>query len=301
MVTTTCCIGSKLSAPASRLVLAVITFCTVVWRGLITTEQARLQRIQVNGFAEQLAATRDQLGLTREQLEATRESNLADLLQRGAELLSETKKGAHVAAGIAILRSIVVAGPSGKFQVEAMDLLADYLQASHRKDHSDPLCQTAIGGLRDGFTAGIRSRRNLQFESEGRTSWSAIVGVSSVKYIGGTIDRGQFDILIKAGDALAATRAFHKTRIYGAEVAVDWKFDECIFDGCRITRVDQNSYGISAYYRCNFSEATIQTISAIPVRKDQNNWYLPAKPPVCAGFNKWKDIFHEEMPETWDY
>ncbi len=135
------------------LCAAAVTFCTVVWRGLISARQANYQQKQIDNLARQIAATE--------------ENNLAGLLQKGAELLGQTDNRAHVGAGIATLQSLITA-ENPKFTREAMELLADHLDEKYQHTNSGPLFRSIIQALDAGAERGFVAIRNVDFSIDGK-------------------------------------------------------------------------------------------------------------------------------------
>ncbi len=107
---------------------ALVTFATVCWRAMITTRQA-----------DQAARQADQ---------AEREGRVK-LLQEGAKLLGESENVSHVAAGIATLELLVV-GPDEKLAIQAMNLMADFIQANMADGEGHKFWGSAVGLLKTG-------------------------------------------------------------------------------------------------------------------------------------------------------
>lgn len=97
---------SRVLTPIGAAGLAVVTFCTVVWRGLVTTRQAN-EQIRTNNQKD--------------------EEILAKLLLDGTNCLHEEKEMRKL-AGIAAL-SAVVKSPNERYAVPAMNILAQFIDA----------------------------------------------------------------------------------------------------------------------------------------------------------------------------
>lgn len=262
--------------------LAFVTFCTVVWRGLISTEQARLQRVQIDKLTEQIAATE--------------ESNLADLLQRGAELLAEAGKPAHVAAGIAILRS-VSAGKTGLFAVEAMNLLADYCQDEFKRNRRSVLFESALDALKSGNRAGRCSDRRVGFrirrdEAIGRL----ISGVRGATYDGG--EAAPWDS-VDLMNADAKVYQFQNAKIsFFKAVDIDRRFTKCTFIRCTVKSIDDQFIYDNGFRACDFSGTLVESPSEAfaYTTLDEGNWFEPATPPIATTGG----VADHSKPFPWD-
>lgn len=253
--------------------LAFITFCTVVWRGLISAEQAQLQRLQIDKLSEQIAASA--------------ESNLVDLLQRGAELIEEPDKSTSVGAGIAILRSVVVQR-SGLFAVEAMNLLADYVQDEFaRSQIFHTHLRSAIAALADGSEMGRVSGRVLvlRYPDNSNSSWPIIItGVKGVRYM-----NGEFWGKIASEAAEAEKNVFSDVTFGRTTACVDSRFSNCTFFRSHITGVEDVWFFTNSFQECNFSGSNIDDPGELlrEMTLEAKNWFDPANPPRCSKPVEW--------------
>ncbi|OBQ72374.1 hypothetical protein [Mesorhizobium loti] len=251
----------------------LITFCTVVWRGLLATQQVDAQRKQIEKLSSQIAMTE--------------ESNLAALLQKGAELISDDSKPGYVSAGIATLRAVLTS-PNPKFAVEAMDLIADFIQANYRHSQAGVGYESASAALLAGERLGRISDRTLVFEapadeSGDMTYWVPVHGVAGVAYFGGDIIGYDFRV------AAPVKARFHHVRIYGDDVVVTPRHAGCTFERCRIVAIqDDNAFERNTFKDCDFSNAKLNVSRvAITDLRLQGNYFSPDKPPYSPHDIDW--------------
>ncbi|WP_141700926.1 hypothetical protein [Mesorhizobium sp. SEMIA 3007] len=258
----------------------VITFCTVVWRGLLATQQVDAQRKQLDRLAQQIAASE--------------ESTLADLLQRGAELLAETSKPAHVSAGIAILRSVAVS-PKGLFAIEAMNLIADYIQEKWSNTHRSFHFDAAKAALAAGVKAGRSSDRVLTFEdSTGKIEWTVFEGVRFLRYRGGTV----YGKHLERANASEINFRLIGVTVYGGSIDVTGDFMECHFLGTKIVSMAEMIFGGNTYKKCEFSGATIADMGDFPKDKSDENWFDPQRPPKYKDDFAWEEVLLTKQPAS---
>ena len=249
--------------------IAMVTFSTVVWRGLISTQQAKLQRIQIDKLSAQIAATDV--------------SNLASLLQKGAELIAEIDKPARVAAGIASLRA-VGEGSDDQFGVQAMDILADYVQQRQAGVFSDQVGMSAINALELIHRKTKRfANRNLVFDfdtelydPEDDVRFELITGVFKVTYTGGYFE----GIELTPSSVGSTTFRFHDVRIL--EGHVDFRCAEmtkCFIKGAAIVRFDSRRMLNNQLVGCDFSGCQIDSANLFPDLRENRNWFSKDRPP----------------------
>lgn len=252
----------------------LITFCTVAWRGLLATQQVDAQRKQIEKLSSQISMTE--------------ESNLATLLQKGAELISDDSKPGYVSAGIATLRAVLTS-PNPKFAIEAMDLIADFIQANYRHSQTGVAYQSASAALVAGERLGRRSDRTLVFEAPAEefdemTYWVPIHGVTGVAYFGGDIIGDDFAV----GEPVKAR--FHNVRFFGGDVAVVTpRHGRCTFERCKIVAIyDDNAFERNTFKNCDFSDARLN-VSAVAITdmRPHGNYFTPGKPPHCPSDIDW--------------
>lgn len=246
-------------APFGVAGVALVTFCTVAWRGLISTAQVEAQREQIARISEQIAATE--------------ENNLAQLLQKGAELLASEAK-AHMAAGIATLQAVITS-KNDKFVQEAMELLADYVEERFNDDHSPALCRGAIAAIERGADRGIIANRSLSFAaaSDPDGIWQPFEGVSRATYYYGIItDKNKYpEIAITSYTEICFTRCVN--------MKIDYLFKNCIFERCNISEIGFIGVNDIEFRDCDFSGCETQYKSFDEVTLT-GCYYRAGNPPI---------------------
>jgi hypothetical protein len=234
---------------------AIVTFCTVNWRGLVATRQTEVAQAQ---------------------LASANENNLALLLQKGAELLAGDGNRAHLAAGIATLQAVITA-ENPKFAREAMELVADLIDERFQNDNSAPLFRAAVDALRAGFNRGFVAGRLVDFSWGPETNgfWEPFVGVSSLRYRGGALCDYDETVLPQG----APTLQCEETDFLGCKFKrVSMLFSRCNFFSCAIEIVSLPPEGEATFHRCDFSGAKV-TGSVLATVKFDQCFYRRDNPP----------------------
>lgn len=274
---------------AAAFGVALITFCTVVWKGMISTQQAMLQRIQIERLTDQIAETA--------------KANSADFLQKGAELLAETGKPAHVSAGIATLGS--VAGDiHDRFGVQAMNLLAEYVQDNGASSHRPTKVKSAIGLLNSVWeSTGRRAELSLRFEApqESRTTWEMIFWAAKISYREGIITGEDFTAM---GSDESSPRmaffgvSFNRCKIFKTRGV---NFFDCKFLACEIAEISPLMLTQNTFERCDFSGAMVTGMAnPFPDLKSGGNWYKSGSPPTWktrrGAATDWSTVLLDQRP-----
>lgn len=255
--------------------VALITFCSVIWRGIISTQQAKLQRLQIDKLSAQIAATEI--------------SNLAALLQKGAELIAEIDKPPRVAAGIASLRA-VSEGPDDQFGVQAMDIIADYIQQRHGNAFSDEVGKAAINALSLAHRKTKRlANRTLYFnfdhepnhpdynEPDEEVRFELVTGVFKAYYSGGYFD----GIELTPAEVGTSTFQFHGVRLL--EGYVDFfcaDMTKCLIRDAAIVRFDPRRLYNNKLVKCDFSGCQVNSPHSFPDLRGGKNWFDKNRPPT---------------------
>ncbi|WP_404862088.1 hypothetical protein [Georhizobium sp. MAB10] len=258
-------LAQKRTAVAAAFVTAgaaVVTFCTVIWRGKINERQTNT---------------------ARDQLRATEEANWAKLLQDGAALVFDSQTGKQ-SAGLASLEAVVQT-QHRLFAKQAMNLIADYLEQVHPTDHRSPLAIAAIDALGSGHSLGFQAARSLKFEGPNkdnkrfapRSIWVPILGVRLVRYYGGRMDT-QYPHFNEA----CRHSTFEKVYFSKASIKDMSDFESCFFRNCKIEEI---GYMIqeNTFQSCDFSGAVnfgIESIDDMPDLRPRNNFYWSDRPPI---------------------
>lgn len=275
----------QILAPAGVSVFAMVTFFTVIWRGLISAKQTKIQG--------------DQIEKVSLQIQAAEENNLAELLQKGAELIGETKKRAHVAAGIAILEAVATA-PNGKFSIQAMNLLTDAFIHYFEEDKS----RYPLASIVEALEAGSEKQRssNRIVEIDGTIArkhfsfqYTPIKGTEAVKITGGEHALYFVESLLKSG----AKYQFKQAKLYdGVDSAYALHVDLGMFEECTIERVKINGWdsmpssgSANRFVECDFSGAEINRIEGLRAAELIDCYYVAENPPVHGEIVDWDQLF----------
>lgn len=276
---------SQAFAPFGILLIAGVTYCTVLWRGLISARQADTGLQQVDEFRRQIAATQ--------------ENNLALLLEKGAELLDDTAGKAKVAGGIAILRSVATdANP--KFSIEAMNLLADFMRQHESQQHG-PLFDATYDALAAGADLGRISLRQVTFKApdKGGAPWRLVRGIKYVRYDGGTVLGDRFKGNILNGDT---EYRFTRTSIMGGIVDTRLYFFNCAFQNAKITGASFKKQHLgkneNIFGNCSFSDAIIENAASFPDMRPFGSYYISGRPPRGDEPVSWQEKLLERPPTT---
>lgn len=224
-------------SPFGVLYVALITFCTIVWRGLISARQATYQQQQLEALARQIASSE--------------ENNLALLLQKGAEMLSDVEKRSHLAGGIATLQA-VIAAENPKFVQEAMEVVADFIDEKFQTRNDQPLFRSAVKALTLGHSRKYKAARVLDFVAEDSdTVWYPFKGVTRISYTNG------HTIKLGADELRDGRLRFTNTTLHYCDVPVvaEWQFASCTFRFCTIKSVALSKNGRAVFENCDFSDA----------------------------------------------
>lgn len=242
-------------APFGVALFALVTFCTVAWRGSVSVRQAN--QAESEGRAK--------------------------LLQEGAKLLGETANHSHVSAGIATLE-ILVSGPDERLAVQAMNLIADLIQREMAELPSHPLQEEAFAALSSGADLAREANRNIKFK-EGRVAsgheWKTITGVKGASFTGGAISDGVF------GDFTDSQKfTYNKVKIWLSDpIDVAFRFNECEFNYCRINSVDERYSprgSKNKFVQCDFSGCHFRVDDDydLSIIKEGQNYFRRGSPPT---------------------
>ncbi|MGR8925048.1 hypothetical protein ACU8MB_15030 [Rhizobium leguminosarum] len=285
--------------PFGGALIATVTFCTIAWRGVLNTKQLEYQ-------AEQIRHQAEQLGQTRRQNDAKDDENLAKLLMDGTKLLGEERES-HVLAGVAALQAVVTS-PRGAFSSQAMDILADLVEATYSDLAKAKIFDAAREAVNLGAAAGRMSTRTLRLTfADGNKRWVyAINGVARVTYQSAEIDDMEYVRFVD----------LNRVRFEGCEftgVTVDGNhrnFVDCILSSCEIRTMTSGFLIKNAFDNCDFSGARFT--GPRPVRKkdrphpwqnlrDRGNWFRQENPIIGDARIVWEDFFEQVVPMPVDY
>jgi hypothetical protein len=242
-------------APFGVALFAIVTFCATSWRGSINARQADLSERE---------------GRTK-------------LLQEGAKLLGERGNVSHVSAGIATLE-LLITGPDQRLAIQAMNLVADYVQAEMALSHAHSFRDEAFAALASGARLGREANRKVEFRSElngvtdeGTQSWYPLAGVRQVKYVGGWIESG-FDGTFEDNLKFQYSNVVIK---FLDDIKLNYRFDRCHFRHCSFISINvpYDRLTLEDFFKCNFSSCDFSRRGTIPDLRGGFNFYRLGTPP----------------------
>ncbi|WDZ75472.1 hypothetical protein PWG15_12680 [Ensifer adhaerens] len=226
--------------PFGAAMLAIVTFCTVAWRGVLNTTQ--------------LQQTGEQLNQSRRQNDAKDDENLAKLLMDGTTLIGEDKE-THILAGVAAL-SAVVSSPKGTFAPQAMDILGGVVRSTYNLADKRDLFEAAKSAMDLGVELKRYGTRDLVIDVSGVQDKNgvAINGLRSIKYVGARFRRWQFEQFKKPSSVQFNSCRFTDIR----EVKVDIRQSGCTFVRCKIKSFTELTISYNEFEDCDFSGAVLR-------------------------------------------
>ncbi|WP_412064007.1 hypothetical protein [Rhizobium sp. SYY.PMSO] len=242
-------------APFGVALGAVVTFCTIAWRGVLNTRQLEYQAEQIKHQAQQLA-------LAQKQNDAKDEENLAKLLMEGTKLLG-AEQASHILAGIAALQSVVVSAKL-PFAPVGMDILADQAQAAGKEDSTRNILEAAANALNEGARAGQKSRRKISFNffNNAEDRALAINGMVEVKYYNAEVSGAEFSQFDDLKSYIFRKCVFNNCTIKKGVQARD-----CTFKNSRIRHLTDRMMLDNTFEKCDFTGVTFRRIMVARARK----------------------------------
>lgn len=252
--------------PFGAALLAVVTFFTVAWRGVLNAQQLEHQAAQL----------RQQI----RQNDANDDANLAKLLQEGAKLLAEKEKLPQVIAGISTLE-ILIKEPNAKYAVEAMDLLGDLLLETYSESRYERINRSAMRGLAEGAARGVQSRVEGRFVRPEATEpdpqyWEVFKGLRRLSFEGGTLTHESLEKMRPDIDYLLSVRIIKATVDPDDPI-----FNDCVFFDCKINN-GRRAFFMNTFEKCDFSDAVILARESYIERsklRERRNYYYPGMEP----------------------
>lgn len=259
--------------PFGTIILALITFFTVVWRGLLTDQQVKEQRRQNDAKDDEM---------------------LAKLLVDGAGLLGEENEAKQI-AGVSALHTVATA-PSGRYASNAMDILLAYWEKNYRPDGVTRAVRNAYAALAQAAQMGRRANTGINLIEDTKTpnsfKWIAPPGAQFVHVKGGWFDKASFEGLDRKTNWTFAFVRFEEC-IIGSS---NWSFYNCMFMGCAFSIPPLHIMAANHFGACNFSGAIIDAseleayIHENGSLKEANNFFYEDNPPVCAAKLDWPQM-----------
>ncbi len=261
----------QIVAPFGTIFLALITFCTVAWRGMVTSRQADQQK---------------------RQNDANDEANYAKLLQEAAKLIAEKDKQPQVVAGISTLE-ILISEPKQRFGTEAMDLLADLIMETYGGARLNRVNRAVIRALELGDSKGLMSRSDGIFrrptaKEKNRGAWVFIPGLKSLSFTGGTLSEKVFM------QARRLIKQLDEVSIEGGIYDFNIKYRGCSFYKTSVSEIYDFDLENNNFRRCDFSGAIIKAIFLPMAGLDMRagfNFYEEGNPPVDENGKSMADSF----------
>lgn len=216
--------------PVFTIYLAIVTFCTVAWRGMVTSRQADQQK---------------------RQNDAKDEENLAKLLVDGTKLVSEENAvSAQVHAGIAALQ-VVSTAPLDRFAIHAMDILILVVERTYKDRAQEFVYEAARDALNAAARMGRKATRSLSLTStaEEDVMWQAINGPRRVFYTGGNFVDDDYTNIADKSKTLFTGVYFDECSIKGA---ASYR-KQCSFSACTFDFISRGMFLSNNFDNCNLS------------------------------------------------
>ncbi|MGV2128106.1 hypothetical protein ACQZ4Q_01425 [Agrobacterium vitis] len=222
---------SQAFTPFGATLIATVTFCAAMWRGMVTTRQANEQR---------------------RQNDANEEVNYGKVLQEGAKLIGQTDNEAHMLAGVASIETLLL-DPKKRFSGIAMDLLANFVAQNYKNGSVNAVYTTAISALNRGSKNELKSAVAINFKTSDKIrAWQYVPGLSSCSFRGGTIFKRDF-----ANVQEHYTPRFFGTHIESAEIEGRGSYEKCTFSHCTIKKITSFEAERNDFIECDFSGAEL--------------------------------------------
>lgn len=244
------------------------TFCTVVWRGKITTRQADVA-------LEQNAATQKQISLTEN-------NNLVTLLQKGAEFIDDKENRTKRAAGVASLNFVLFSN-NNSFAETASSLLIDFVEVHGREFHHDKVIKDVIGNINKyNVDNNLIVYRRIWFSTKQNFNnrnamflWVVMKNVFHVSYHGGFFYRDDFSNYNNACKIEFEDVLFRQSTIV---VGGGFYYKNCKFDNCEFVNLNTQFLNDHIFVNGDFSSTKIVVNSDFPDLRGGNNFYANEKP-----------------------
>lgn len=264
----------------------VTTFCTVAWRGMITTRQAD---VSIQQIAE-----------TRRQIAVTEANNIALSLQKGAEFIGDVDSQSKVSAGIAMLHSVVLSG-SRNYAVAAHELIIDYIEQNSSNGHENKIVNYAISAVNSSSEETkilsnrlitFEVRNSINFNVDDLTRWKVFNGSTAVVYRGGVFRHQEMKFGVDTIYFFTDVH-FYACNFVSMHGVI---YNGCTFLKCSFRNVYEKHLETMKFIDCNFSDAFIYNLSDVPDMRSNGNYYYKDSPPMSMDGNlvDWKRYFIEK-------
>ncbi|MAU19199.1 MAG: hypothetical protein CMH13_01540 [Martelella sp.] len=289
--------------------IALITFITVIWRGMMTDQQTREQR---------------------RQNDANDDAAYASLLVEGTKLLGE-ESDHHKRAGVAILLRVIddpscdKNGRPDRLQQQALDILASEWAQNYKlfnlENYTSFLYRALFSKRKPSLFASFDLKCSdihpKDKDEMGRAKpkhderWMISGGFKKQTYLGGVGLIDPVEGILFKGIIIE----FKYTEIVDSNVTnykpgIKFKFNRCIFVDCNIEKITPDDVAFSTFICCNFTgcefaedtffdiEDALETATFLndetrSLFDTPGNWYDLDNPPKARdGFSEW-DTFLE--------
>lgn len=280
-------------APFGIALGAIVTFFTVVWRGIISTKQLRLQ-------SSQLAQQVDQLAQIVRQNDAKEDENLLKMLQDGARFIAETDKPQQVLVGVASLEVLITNDRQRKYSVAAADILATYYAKHYQKN--DDTSQAVNRALLSAESNGVSSTIAAEFVHDAQTQfrpyfWPLILGFRRQSYRGGYMSAAVYRRL-KSSDCDFTNVHFLGCRDVTFHVFNDCTFTKCSFSALSNTDLSENTFRKCDFSGCDFDSFSLIGGSEVADLRSGENYFYDDNPPRFWKPIDWESIFLKKQREV---
>ncbi|MCM2399827.1 hypothetical protein NBH20_01550 [Rhizobium sp. S153] len=259
--------------PFGTIILAVVTFLTVVWRGLLTDQQVKEQRRQNNAKDDEL---------------------LAKLLADGAALIENDSEAKRM-AGVSVLDTVATTTKS-LYAGAAMDILLDFWERHYRTDEVSRAIRNTYHSLFKAAAMGRRANTGIALNDDVWTPntkpWRPPYGAWFVHMRGGYFDRASFADIDRQ-----TLWSFLKVRFDQCTIERgNWAFTSCEFIGCAITDPPLSLFAASSFTVCDFSGASIDAKELREYVEEkgsltaQRNYYYEDDPPIAQAPVNWPAV-----------
>lgn len=260
---------------------AVVTFCTVVWRGILSLKQIRIQ-------SEQLQNQTEQLKQIVRQNDAKEDETLVKLLQEGAKFITEAEKEAQVMAGITSLHSLLENDRARKFSAQALDIIAEFYVANYDKQTTATRRARAV--LNSAAAVGLQSGVRAEFKTTKRMHvWPPIGGFSNQHYEGGDIYEMTYQAII------SETMLFTKVTFHRVQISDNAAYFHCSFQSCKIAAFDPTlldcKFANCDFSGCEFTEPSEAYDFEQFGRNFRNCFFYNDNPPSFPESLQWEKYF----------
>lgn len=271
-------------APFGTIPIAIITFCTVAWRGMVGTRQVNEQK-RANDSKD--------------------EENIAKLMMDGTKLLGEEKE-AYRLAGIAALATVAIS-KHDDFASHCMNMLADQINLSVGDREQANIYRAAKAALENGHAKGRKAKRQIKIDhSKSVKNVEIIVGSESVSYINAQFNKSDMNLINNLSEETNIHMSF--TAIIGATIyKKNITYNKCTFENCEVFYTNKRTIEANDYAYCDFTDATLELGNnghlSLNRLSNHRNWcreYMPPKTMRGGVSVRMRDYFEFRKDEEED-